>query len=245
MSQATIYYEAFLAACGAAGAIALLYFLIMLNNVQNVQVSDTTKGEENYDCWQHEYSMLKQEIRTSFRKRRDAISFSDRMKWDDLLLIQFQTLDLPFVEYVLSFYPIEEYKEINTFIITDYLHFKNPNLHICYPKTNMENNSMNAIVCYPDSIFETNGWNIPEPIGDEIASPSQLNIVLVPMLAFDVNGTRVGYGKGYYDRYLKECRKDCMKIGLSYFEPVDVIDDRDEFDVPLDLCITPQRTYVF
>jgi len=69
--------------------------------------------------------------------------------------------------------------------------------------------------------------------------------VLVPLLSFDKKGFRVGYGKGFYDRFLMQCKSDCIKIGLSYFDPIDVIDDADEFDVPLDFCITPQKVYVF
>jgi 5-formyltetrahydrofolate cyclo-ligase len=134
---------------------------------------------------------------------------------------------------------------VNTFLITDYLHFKNPNLNICYSKTDLERLTMEAIACRADSIFEANAYNIPEPLDNEVVEPSLLDLVIVPMLAFDLNGNRVGYGKGFYDRYLKQCRKDCIKIGLSYFGPVDSIEDRDDFDVPLDLCITPQRIYVF
>jgi 5-formyltetrahydrofolate cyclo-ligase len=189
--------------------------------------------------------MLKKEIRTLFKKKREEISETDRMKWDDLLLIQFQTIEIPFLDFVLSFYPIEDYKEINSFILTDYLKFRNPNLHICYPRTHTENTSMEAVVCHADSIFETNAYNIPEPTDTEVADPSDLDMVLVPMLAFDLNGYRVGYGKGYYDRYLKDCREDCLKIGFSYFEPVESVEDANEFDVPLDLCITPHRIYVF
>lgn len=189
--------------------------------------------------------MLKKEIRSAFKKKRDAISATDRIKWDDLLLIQFQTIEIPFLDFVLSFYPIEENNEINSFVLTDYLRFRNPGLQICYPRTNPEDTSMDGVICYADSIFETNGFNIPEPTGDEIADPEDLDMVLVPMLAFDLNGYRVGYGKGYYDRYLKNCREDCLKIGFSYFEPVDSVEDANEFDVPLDLCITPHRIYVF
>jgi 5-formyltetrahydrofolate cyclo-ligase len=189
--------------------------------------------------------MLKKEIRSSFKKKREEITESDRMKWDDLLLIQFQTIDIPFLNFVLSFYPIEDYREINSFILTDYLKFRNPNLHICYPRTQTETTSMEAVVCHADSIFETNAYNIPEPTDTEVADPSELDMVLVPMLAFDLNGFRVGYGKGYYDRYLKDCREDCLKIGFSYFEPVESVEDANEFDVPLDLCITPHRIYVF
>ena len=189
--------------------------------------------------------MLKKEIRDLFRKKRDGISATDKMKWDDLLLIRFQTIELPFVDYVLSFYPIEENNEPDTFLITDHLHFKNPGLNICYPKTNIQNPTLQEIACHADSIFEANPYNIPEPLDNEAVEPALLDIVIVPLLAFDAQGYRVGYGKGFYDRYLKTCRTDCLKIGLSYFEPLKAIDDRDEFDVPLDLCITPQRIYVF
>ena len=189
--------------------------------------------------------MLKKEIRSLFKKKREDISSTDRMKWDDLLLIQFQTIEIPFLDFVLSFYPIEDNKEVNSFIVTDYLRFRNPNLQICYPRTNAKDTSMDAVICHADSIFETNSYNIPEPTDTLVADPGDLDMVLVPMLAFDLNGYRVGYGKGYYDRYLKECRQDCLKIGFSYFEPVDSVEDANYFDVPLDLCITPHRIYVF
>lgn len=189
--------------------------------------------------------MLKQEARNLFRKKRDEIAITDKIKWDDLLLIQFQSLQIPFIDYVLSFYPIEQHNEVNTFLITDYLHFRNPNLTICYPRSNAEDCTMQAIICNADSIFEANAWNIPEPIDTEIAEPGLLDLIIIPMLSFDLKGNRVGYGKGYFDRYLKQCREDCIKIGFSYFDPLDSVDDANEFDVPLDLCLTPQRIYVF
>lgn len=189
--------------------------------------------------------MLKKEARSIYRKKRQEISISDKMKWDDLLLINFQTLRIPFIDYVLSFYPIEQNNEINTFLITDYLHFKNPELHICYAKTDLHNKTMEAIKCTADSIFEANVYNIPEPVSNDIVAADHIDLVLVPLLAFDENGNRVGYGKGFYDHYLKTCRDDCLKVGFSYFDPVPTIEDANEFDVPLDFCITPQRTYVF
>jgi 5-formyltetrahydrofolate cyclo-ligase len=188
--------------------------------------------------------MTKKEARKIFKEKRSTVSESDRLKWDDLVLIQFQTLDLPYVDYILSFYPIFENKEINTFIITDYLHFKNPALNICYPKM-ISGNQMLAISCNADSVFEANEYGILEPLDTDSVDPVHLDLVIVPLLAFDEKGYRVGYGKGYYDRFLKNCREDCLKVGFSYFEAVSHIEDAAEFDVPLDLCITPQRTYVF
>lgn len=189
--------------------------------------------------------MLKREARAYYKQKRYEVSITDKMKWDDLLLIQFQSLGLPFINYVLSFYPIEANNEVNTFLITDYLHFKNPNLHICYPKTNLADGSMVAIKCDADSIFEANAYNIPEPMDTEVVDAANFDLVIVPMLAYDEKGNRVGYGKGYYDRYLEGCRHECLKMGLSYFEPIDAVEDANQFDVPLDFCITPHRTYVF
>ncbi len=189
--------------------------------------------------------MLKKEIRKLYRKKRDDVTYPERLRWDDLLLIQFQTLPLPFLEMVFTYYPVEDNNEINSFLFTEYLHFKNPNLQICYPKMHAQTNTMQAIVCNADSIFQANEFNIPEPLDTEIADPEKIDLVLIPLLAFDKTGLRVGYGKGYYDRFLNECRPDCLKIGFSYFEPIAAIDDANDYDIPLDFCITPQQIYVF
>lgn len=189
--------------------------------------------------------MNKQEARKEYRQKRKDITESQRMKWDDLILIQFQSIDLPFMNYVLSFYPIEANKEINSFILTDYLHFKNPNLHVCYPRMTNNQGHMQAIDCNADSIFEENEYGILEPLDTEVISPALIDIVIIPLLAFDERGYRVGYGKGYYDRFLADCRDDCIKVGVSYFEAIDAIKDTNDNDVPLDFCITPQKVYAF
>src|SRR6476661_909020 len=120
--------------------------------------------------------MVKKEARKRFIEQRDRITVGDKLKWDDLILIQLQTVELPFLDHVLSFYPIEQNNEVNTFILTDYLHFRNPSLRICYPRTNVSQTSMQAIVCGADTIFEANALNIPEPTTGEIADPEMLDL---------------------------------------------------------------------
>jgi 5-formyltetrahydrofolate cyclo-ligase len=104
---------------------------------------------------------------------------------------------------------------------------------------------MEAHVLEEHGLFAKNKYNILEPIGNYVLQPDQVDLVFVPLLAFDRLGYRVGYGKGYYDRYLRRCRKDVITIGFSYFEPIDTIRDIDQFDVPLKYCITPSRLYEF
>ena len=189
--------------------------------------------------------MLKKEARTIFRQKRMALTDREKIILNDLLLIEFQKLSFPFFSSILSYYPLEQSKEPDTFMLTRYLRFKNPGLLIAYPKTNNSDHSMQAIVCDDDHVFEKNNFFIHEPTHLEYIEPEKIDMVLVPLLAFDSKGYRVGYGKGFYDRFLKQCRNDCVKIGLSYFEPIDAINDAGEFDVPLDFCITPQKAYVF
>jgi len=161
------------------------------------------------------------------------------------MLIQLQSVQLPFITFLLSYWPIEENKEPNTHLFTDYLGFLNPEIISCYPKINFPDVSMQAVQANDDTRFRKNKYGIYEPEDGVPVNAAGLDMIFVPLLAFDKKGFRIGYGKGYYDRYLVHCRKDCLKIGFSYFEPIDTIDDTNEFDLPLDLCVTPHTVYAF
>lgn len=92
-------------------------------------------------------------------------------------------------------------------------------------------------------------WGIPEPVAGattEVA-PAQLDAVLVPLLACDRQGQRVGYGGGFYDRFLAQCRPDTLFIGLNILaeEPVAAIADVLPTDVPLHACLTPGGVWKF
>ena len=90
-----------------------------------------------------------------------------------------------------------------------------------------------------------NFFGIAEPAGGNKISPKEIDLVLVPLLAFDQKGYRVGYGKGFYDKFLSECRMDVIKIGLSFFEAEEQIADINQFDISLNYCVTPKRIYDF
>ena len=189
--------------------------------------------------------MLKAQAREVYKTRRMELSDAERSKLDDLMLIVFQKLELPFLNSILTYWPIAENHEPGTHIFTEFLKFRNPSLEIAYPKMNKGDHNMDAIAVNEDTPFVKAGFNVPEPVGDHILSPESFDLVFVPMLICDMNGYRVGYGKGFYDQYLAQCRSDCIKAGLCYFPPIDQIEDKDHFDIPLNICITPQQSYVF
>lgn len=188
--------------------------------------------------------MRKKEARALFREKRAAVSAADANKWDDLLLIQLQQAALPFVHKLFSYYPADDKGEADTFLITRYLGFVNPGIEIAFPRIKA-NGEMEAIVPEDEDAFLPNAYGILEPAAGALMPADEIDLVLVPLFAYDLHGNRAGYGKGYYDRFLAHCRPDCLKVGLSYFEPIPQLEDANEFDIPLDLCITPSKVYVF
>jgi 5-formyltetrahydrofolate cyclo-ligase len=92
-----------------------------------------------------------------------------------------------------------------------------------------------------------NTWGILEPSGEnqEKILSKQIDLVIIPLLIFDKEGNRVGYGKGFYDRFLQQCRPETLKIGLCLEEPVETIEDINEYDVKMNFCITPIKIYKF
>jgi 5-formyltetrahydrofolate cyclo-ligase len=68
-------------------------------------------------------------------------------------------------------------------------------------------------------------------------------LVIVPLLAFDKKGHRVGYGKGFYDKFLEHKTTDTTTVGLSFFEAEDPFVDTQSHDISLDFVVTPSRIY--
>ncbi len=187
--------------------------------------------------------MKKKEARSIYIKKRAALSTSEKNKFDDLILINFQQLLLPQLLYVHTYIAVTEKNEIATDHLLYYLEFRNPEIRLVIPK--MENDSLVHFEYNEQTDTTLNKWGIEEPVNGNPVSEQQLDLILVPLLAFDAHGHRVGYGKGYYDKFLSKCRPSAIKIGLSYFDAVPQLDDTEDFDIPLNYCITPHRNYEF
>jgi 5-formyltetrahydrofolate cyclo-ligase len=187
--------------------------------------------------------MTKQEARNTYRDLRRQLSAADRNRYDDLLLIGFQQIPLPALTYIHTYLAIKEEQEIETDHMLHYLEFGNPGLSIVIPR--LKEDELEH-VRYDEMVeLHPNKWGIPEPVNGELVDEAVIDLVLVPLLAFDEKGYRVGYGKGYYDKFLSKCRPDVLKIGFSYFSPLQRITDTAEFDIPLNYCVTPQGVYEF
>ena len=152
-------------------------------------------------------------------------------------------LDIWNYQFYHIFLSIEAQKEVNTEPILSILSGMDKNIVIA--KSNFSNYSMTNYLLTDNTRIVTNAYGIPEP-DNGIAIPNQdIQVVFIPLLAYDNQGNRVGYGKGFYDTFLNQCNPNVLKIGLSFFDAEPLISDIREADVKLDYCITPQKTMSF
>jgi 5-formyltetrahydrofolate cyclo-ligase len=187
--------------------------------------------------------MRKVDIRKIMLEKRKSLTQKECAYLDDLLLIQFQKFNWSSIHCIGSFYPIEAMNEPNTLLLTRYLKLMFPTLVIAYPKIDEKNGVFTFFEETENFIHHK--WGIKEPMPIHQIDASRLDLILVPLLGFDENGNRVGFGKGYYDKFFYNTKYTNFKMGISYFDPITKILDTDQFDVPLTHCITPWKCYEF
>lgn len=186
--------------------------------------------------------MKKAQLRVSYAELRSSLSGAEYEQLSMKILDRFfGEVDLSGTDALHGFVSIRNRKEIDTRPIFETIWNKFPDVRTFAPRLNGD--AIDAVLLGPETEFRQNTWGIAEPIGEALADITQIDLVIVPLLCFDQKGYRVGYGKGYYDKFLTNCRTDCMKLGLSFFPPVERIDDVHDGDVPLDLCVTPDAVF--
>jgi 5-formyltetrahydrofolate cyclo-ligase len=185
----------------------------------------------------------KKEIRLKYkvlRKKLDEIQIEDAS-----LAIVNQIMSLPIWDktYFHVFLPIIEHQEVNTELLLHLLTGKDK--EIIVSKSDFESRQMTHFLLTENTRIKKNEYNIPEPV-DGIEVPSKkIEVVFVPLLGYDKFGNRVGYGKGFYDNFLRECHPEVIKIGLSFFDPEERISDISESDIRLNYCVTADEVYIF
>lgn len=190
--------------------------------------------------------MNKAGLRKIFLDEQKSLSKDERRKRSEQVVENlFADFDFSEWQYLNCFVTLEKNNEIDTFEIFGRLWREFPSLITTAPRINFEMNVLENVRVTPAVKFSENKWRILEPEGDELIEPAKLDAVLVPLITFDERGYRVGYGKGFYDKFLSKCRDECRKIGLSLFPPVEKIADIENFDVPLDACVTPEKVWKF
>lgn len=188
--------------------------------------------------------MLKTDIRKTYLDKRKSFSKQEIEEFSQSISDSFFDVFEPKNEKIHCFLPILSKNEINTNIIIQRL-FSETDCSVITSKSDFSTLEMKHFVINEQTQFEEDHYGIPSPVNAQEIGSFEIDWVVVPLICFDSRGFRVGYGKGFYDRFIVRCRSDIKIIGLSIFNPIERVSDINEFDKPLDFCITPNTVHHF
>ncbi|WP_324719719.1 5-formyltetrahydrofolate cyclo-ligase [Salinimicrobium sp. HB62] len=185
----------------------------------------------------------KKKLRIKYKRLREMLTVDEVEEGS--LEIANNLLNLPIwgKEYFHLFLSISEKREVDTQGILHILQGKDK--HVVLSKADFESGNLTNYLLTDSTVIKVNEWGIPEPVDGIKIEASSIDVVFIPLLVYDENGNRIGYGKGFYDRFLSQCRPDVIKVGLSFFSAEEKFLEVDEHDVPLDFCVTPEKIYNF
>ena len=187
--------------------------------------------------------MLKKELRIKYKELRQNLSPEEIEDKSMAIANKLLELDIWNKTYYHLFLTIAELKEVNTEFILSILAGKDKEIVVA--KTDFRKLKMTHFLLTDNTKLKKNEYNIPEPIDGLEVPATKIDVVFVPLLAFDSKGNRIGYGKGFYDTFLSECQPETISIGLSLFGPEIEIEDVYKNDIRMNYCITPEKIYTF
>jgi len=186
--------------------------------------------------------MTKAEIRRIYSEKKQNLTEVEVQTLSEKIYRNFaQKFPLSEEQKVHCFLSISKKKEVETAFFLNY--FFQKNIRVFVPK--IVNEKIIAIEILAETPLVTNSWGIKEPVGNEDSGVKDFDLVIMPLLYADKNGNRVGYGKGFYDRFLAEINPNALKVGVSFFPPESDVEDISEFDIPLDYLVTPTDVLSF
>ncbi len=191
----------------------------------------------------------KESLRAAFKRKRLEILAEEKLALDQQILGFLKELvdELSECDYLHVFLPISKWNEFNSFPFVDWIRANHRSKKIVVSTSDTSDGTLQHHVWNDEAIAE-NHWGIPELVllaNTESVNPKNVDLVFIPLLVCDRKGNRIGYGKGFYDRFLKECRSDVQKIGISHFPPLADVIPADDWDIPLDALVTPNGIFRF
>ncbi len=182
--------------------------------------------------------LQKQNLREALLKRREGISGSEYLQKSKQICERLIHLpEFKQAAVIHCYISINERNEVNTHSLIEKMLKMDKQLIV--PITQMETGTLRNAPLENFDELKINKWGVLEPeIGPEIAV-STIELVVVPMVGGDSNKNRIGYGKGFYDRFLAQL--ECPKIGLLFQNCLAEKLPVESFDVQLDKIVTDKR----
>lgn len=177
--------------------------------------------------------MKKEDIRRHIKARKCLLTDREALDAADKVFGRLErTAAFMLADKILLYHSLAD--ELSTRSFIDKWHTRK---HFFLPRVNGVNLD---ILPYDESRLHIGAFNIEEPIGDNVTDINEIELMVIPAIAYDRHGNRVGRGKGYYDRLLAETH--AVKIGVGYdFQLIDDDIDVEPHDVKVDIIITESR----
>jgi 5-formyltetrahydrofolate cyclo-ligase len=186
--------------------------------------------------------MKKSDLRKKYIQKRETLSKDEVLILSEKIFENFlEKFALAEGQKVHCFLSINEKKEVDTQFFLDYF-FKN-NIQVFVPK--IVEGKIISIEITSETSFIKSFYGITEPESNLDSREKDFDFVITPLLYCDNFGNRVGYGKGFYDQFFSEINSCDAKIGVSFFEPEEKLEEISDVDIPLDYLITPTSILSF
>jgi len=185
--------------------------------------------------------MTKAEARIAAKARRAGLSDAEVTRLSaDITSVFLHDVSLEAIRSINCFLPLQKHREPDTRLILEALHGQSKSLTLSIPYVDSASQTIQAVCWYPGMEMVSGPYGTASPKSIKPVPSDTLDLILVPLLAFDSQGYRVGYGGGYYDRFLQTCNPCAQKIGISFWDESVTLDDVWQGDVPLTSCLTPK-----
>ena len=186
--------------------------------------------------------MKKSEIRKRYLEKKESLTETEVQSLSQHIFENFiSTFGLKENQKVHCFLSIPEKGEVDTASFLNSF-FENE-IRVFVPK--IVKGKLISLEITKGTLLIESAWGIKEPAGNEDCGVKDFNFIITPLLYSDQFGNRVGYGKGFYDRFFSEINPDAIKVGVSFFPPNEKVEDISEFDVPLNHLVTPTEVLSF
>ncbi|MDI6618338.1 MAG: 5-formyltetrahydrofolate cyclo-ligase [Clostridiales bacterium] len=185
---------------------------------------------------------VKKELRRLMIEKRNSMDLNKKAEWDNK--ITSQLIESSFYENAKIIFTYVSFgSEVDTHYFIKYA--LNDKKVLCVPKIISKNGVMKAFRINSFKDLKAGSFGIPEPEDCRVEiTPSKMNLILMPGLVFDRGGERVGYGAGFYDRFLYGAGKKASKVALAYdFQLLNKIPS-DKFDIKADAIITNKEIII-
>lgn len=181
----------------------------------------------------------KRTVRDRVLRARDRLSSRERTEFDDAILVRL--IDLPEVRSASTIMTYVTFRsEVETRGLIDWALAEGKTVAV--PRIHGPRDMEAFCLCEPERDLVCGTWDIPEPCdGLESCSPQAIDVIVIPGVAFAVDGGRIGYGGGFYDTYMHALRPEVPRIALAFELQIVNTLPREAHDLPVDAIVTERR----